>query len=65
MPFSKSFPKQSKTSVYPQWEEISLTETEEKEEEMKRRKLGRVNHGRLWKKRERIKKTQMGSKKNR
>ena len=37
MPFSKSFPKQSKTSVYPQWEEISLTETEEKEAEQKSR----------------------------
>jgi hypothetical protein len=30
MPFSKSFPKTSKTSNYPQWEEISLTEEEEK-----------------------------------
>lgn len=30
MPFSKSFPKQSKTSPYPQWEEITLTEEEEK-----------------------------------
>ena len=30
MPFSKSFPKQSKTSNYPQWEEVSLTEQEEK-----------------------------------
>ena len=29
MPFSKSFPKQSKTSAYPQWEEITLTEEEE------------------------------------
>ena len=37
MPFSKSFPKQSKTSVYPQWEEIYLTETEEKEAEQKSR----------------------------
>ena len=30
MPFSKSFPKQSKTSAYPQWEEVFLTEEEEK-----------------------------------
>jgi len=37
MPFSKSFPKQSKTSTYPQWEEITLTETEEKEQEQKSR----------------------------
>ena len=35
MPFSKSFPKTSKTSVYPQWEEISLTDAEEKEVEQK------------------------------
>ena len=35
MPFSKSFPKQSKTSAYPQWEEISLTEEEEKSVEKK------------------------------
>ena len=35
MPFSKSFPKQSKTSAYPQWEEITLTEAEEKEVERK------------------------------
>ena len=35
MPFSKSFPKQSKTSNYPQWEEITLTEEEEKEVEQK------------------------------
>lgn len=35
MPFSKSFPKQSKTSAYPQWEEVTLTETEEKEQEDK------------------------------
>ena len=33
MSFSKSFPKQSKTSSYPQWEEISLTDAEEKEQE--------------------------------
>ena len=37
MPFSKSFPKQSKTSTYPQWEEIFLTEAEEKETEQKSR----------------------------
>jgi len=30
MPFSKSFPKTSKTSAYPQWEEVTLTEEEEK-----------------------------------
>ncbi len=33
MPFSKSFPKTSKTSQYPQWEEITLTGAEEKEQE--------------------------------
>ena len=37
MPFSKSFPKQSKTSAYPQWEEITLTEEEEKAVEQKSR----------------------------
>ena len=37
MPFSKSFPKTSKTSAYPQWEEISLTEEEEKETEQESR----------------------------
>ena len=37
MPFSKSFPKQSKTSTYPQWEEVTLTDTEEKAEEQKAR----------------------------
>jgi DNA helicase TIP49 (TBP-interacting protein) len=35
MPFSKSFPRTSKTSPYPQWEEVVLTEEEEKEEERK------------------------------
>jgi hypothetical protein len=35
MSFSKSFPKQSKTSTYPQWEEITLTDEEEKEVEQK------------------------------
>jgi len=33
MSFSKSFPKQTKTSTYPQWEEITLTQEEEKEAE--------------------------------
>ena len=37
MPFSKSFPKTSKTSTYPQWEEIFLTEEEEKAIEQKSR----------------------------
>src|SRR3989338_2430899 len=37
MPFSKSFPKQSKTSAYPQLEEISLTEEEEKAVEQESR----------------------------
>jgi len=37
MPFSKSFPKQSKTSTYPQWEEITLTNEEEKGIELKSR----------------------------
>lgn len=35
MSFSKSFPRTSKTSSYPQWEEIFLTEEEEKIEEEK------------------------------
>ena len=35
MPFSKSFPKTIEGSSYPQWEEIFLTEEEEKEEEGK------------------------------
>ncbi|MEK6949283.1 MAG: hypothetical protein AABX34_03610 [Nanoarchaeota archaeon] len=37
MPFSKSFPKTSKTSAYPQWEEVFLTEAEEKEVDQKSR----------------------------
>ncbi len=37
MPFSKSFPKTSKTSTYPQWEEVSLTDIEEKSVEQKSR----------------------------
>ena len=35
MVFSKSFPKTSKTSTYPQWEEITLTDEEETAEEQK------------------------------
>lgn len=35
MPFSKSFPKTVPGSSYPQWEEVFLTEEEEKEEEKK------------------------------
>ena len=35
MPFSKSFPKTSKTSTYPQWEEITITDEEEKQVEQK------------------------------
>lgn len=35
MSFSKSFPRTSKTSPYPQWEEIFLTEDEERAEEEK------------------------------
>ena len=35
MPFSKSFPKTSKTSTYPQWEEVKLTDEEEKAVEEK------------------------------
>ncbi|MCK5282703.1 MAG: hypothetical protein KAK00_04810 [Nanoarchaeota archaeon] len=38
MPFSKSFPRTVKGSTYPMWEEIFLTEDEEKEEEQKCRK---------------------------
>lgn len=38
MSFSKSFPRTSKTSSYPQWEEIFLTEEEERKEEEKCRK---------------------------
>lgn len=37
MPFSKSFPRHSKTSTYPQWEEVTLTDAEEKLEEDKAR----------------------------
>ncbi len=35
MTFSKSFPKTVKGTIYPQWEEIFLTEDEEKEVEQK------------------------------
>jgi len=45
MTFSKSFPKQSKTSTYPQWEEVTLTDAEEKEQEEK----SRVENIRLFK----------------
>lgn len=37
MPYSKSFPKNSKKSVYPSWEEVFLTPAEEKIEEFKAR----------------------------
>jgi hypothetical protein len=37
MAFSKSFPKQSKTSTYPQWEEVALSDAEERLEEDKAR----------------------------
>ncbi|MBL7056341.1 hypothetical protein ISS07_05490 [Candidatus Woesearchaeota archaeon] len=37
MAFSKSFPKQVKGSSYPHWEEVSLTDAEEKLEEDKAR----------------------------
>ena len=37
MAFSKSFPKKSNKSVYPNWEEISLSNEEEKEIEDKAR----------------------------
>ncbi len=35
MPYSKSFPKTVKGSTYPRWEEVSLTEEEEREEDRK------------------------------
>jgi hypothetical protein len=38
MVFSKSFPKTSDKSVYPKWEEITLTDIEEKEQEVLCRK---------------------------
>lgn len=37
MAFYKRFPKPSRTSVYPRWEEVKLTEEEEKVEEQKAR----------------------------
>jgi DNA helicase TIP49 (TBP-interacting protein) len=37
MPFSKSYPRTSKVSPYPHWEEIFLTEEEENLEEKKAR----------------------------
>jgi hypothetical protein len=45
MAFSKSFPKTSKTSTYPQWEEIFLTDAEEKEVEQK----SRIENNKLFK----------------
>jgi hypothetical protein len=45
MAFSKSFPKTSKTSSYPQWEEISLTEEEEKSSEQ----LSRIENIKIFK----------------
>ncbi|MBW2983086.1 hypothetical protein KY327_02175 [Candidatus Woesearchaeota archaeon] len=33
MPFTKAFPKRSDKSVYPQWEDVSLTPEEEREAE--------------------------------
>lgn len=38
MAFSKSFPKTTDKSVYPKWEEIALSETEEKAQEILARK---------------------------
>ncbi len=38
MTFSKSFPKTTDRSTYPVWEEIKLTEVEEKEQELLARK---------------------------
>ena len=38
MVFSKSFPHTTDKSVYPKWEEIVLTDVEEKEQEVKARK---------------------------
>ena len=38
MGFSKSFPRTVEGSTYPTWEEIKLTEKEEKEEEVRCRK---------------------------
>ena len=38
MAFSKSFPKTTDKSIYPKWEEIFLTEQEEREQEERARK---------------------------
>ena len=38
MAFNKSFPRTTDKSVYPKWEEIELTEEEEKEQEVLARK---------------------------
>ena len=38
MAFSKSFPRTTDKSVYPKWEEITLTDVEEKEQELIARK---------------------------
>ena len=35
MPYSKSFPKKSQKNAYPSWEEVFLTEGEEKIEEIR------------------------------
>ena len=45
MPFSKSFPRTTDKSVYPRWEEIFLSESEEQEQE----KLCREDNIRLMK----------------
>ena len=37
MAFSKTFPKEVKGSKFPQWEEVYLTEQEEKDQEQKSR----------------------------
>jgi len=37
MPFSKSFPKATDKTVYPRWEEVYLSEEEEREQEQKAR----------------------------
>src|SRR3989338_2479527 len=35
MPYSKSFPKKAEKSTYPKWEEVFLTDAEEKIEELR------------------------------
>ena len=37
MPFAKSFPKKSEKSVYPKWEEVQLSEEEEKNADLNAR----------------------------